>query len=262
MMRSGAVLSALVLLVASACVHTPTDEEVHISNSRRALGVELMTQNRYREALGELLEAEKLNPGDPELQYTLGLVYFNGFQRHDDARQHLSLAMKAKKDYSEAENLYGVTLMEQERCAEAIPYFERAAANLLYATPEFALQNQGWCLYKTGKVEEGLRLLEHAVARAPHLCGAYYWLGQAYAEQGQTDTSIRWFTAFREKCDGTDLSRFIGAERIADVLYRLGMAHQKQGDTASAREALESCCTRFEKTSVAVECRKSLDVLP
>ena len=135
-------------------------------------------------------------------------------------------------------------------------------ANLLYATPEFAAQNLGWCQYRTGQIEQGIQQLEQAVARAPHLCGAYYWLGQAHGEQGATETSLRWFQTFREKCDGTELTRYIGAERIADVLYRQGMGYQKLGDAAKAREVLEDCVARFAKTAAAAECKKSLAVLP
>jgi Tfp pilus assembly protein PilF len=155
-----------------------------------------------------------------------------------------------------------VTFVEEGRFAEAIPYFERAMANLLYTTPQFAEQNLGWSLYKTGKVESGIAHLKNAVTTAPDLCGGYYYLGVAHAEQGVLDEATRWFETYREKCDGTTLTRFVPPTQLAEVQYRLGMAYLKRGDPERARVSWEDCLGRFPKAPAAAECQKSLAVLP
>jgi type IV pilus assembly protein PilF len=245
-----------------ACRTGPTEKELKMADDRKALAVDHMNQGRHRQALRELLRAEKLSPDDPHVQHHLGLVYAFGFERYDDARAHLERAIELREDYSEAQNLYGVTLMREERYAEAVPYFKAAMSNLLYETPQFAQQNLGWSLYKSGAVDEGLEHLEDAVASAPDLCGAYFWLGVGTAEQGRLADAARWWEGYLSRCDSERLKAFVPASQRADVQYRLGMAYLKLGDGVRAREALQSCVERFGRQPVARECQKSLDVIP
>jgi len=263
---TSAILPSLVLLTlgvgGGACRTGPTEKEIKMAADRKALAVDLMNKGRHRQALKELLSAEKLNPDDPDVHHHLGLVYTFGFQRYDDARQHLARAIELRADYSEAHNLYGVTLMREERYAEAVPHFKAAMENLLYETPHFAQQNLGWSLYKSGAVDEGLEQLEDAVSAVPDLCGAYFWLGEGTAEQGRLADAARWWEAYLSRCDSERLKSFVPPSQLADVRYRLGMAYLKLGDSARARAALQVCVERFARQPVAAECQKSLDVIP
>ncbi|MBN2359709.1 MAG: tetratricopeptide repeat protein [Deltaproteobacteria bacterium] len=261
-MKKHTTLLVLVLaFAAGGCKHVSPEDAKRAQDST-AIAVEHMNGGRYREALAELLKAEQLNPEDPEIQYALGLTYLYGFKRYQDSRQHLERALEMRPEFSEAENVYGVTLLEEGRYQEAIPHFERAMSNLLYVTPQYAEQNLGWALHKIGRSEEGFAHLQHAVQEAPELCGAYYQLGFGYGELDRLDQSIKWFEAFRQKCDDTALSRFVPRAQLAEVQYRLGMAYLKVGDSERARGSLQDCVTRFGSLPIAQECQKSLAVVP
>lgn len=257
-----AKMLACVLLLGVGGCKTVTPEDKQKAQDTTAIAVDHMSNGRYREALAELLKAEQINPEDAETQYSLGLTYLYGFKRYQDAREHLDRALVLRKDFSEAENVYGVTLMEEGRYPEAIPHFERAMSNLLYTTPQYAEQNLGWALYKMGRSEEGLAHLQHATEVAPELCGGYYQLGVAYGELAQPEQSIKWYEAFRAKCDGTALSQYVPPAQLAEVVYRLGMAYLKAGNAEQARGTLQDCITRFGKQAIAQECQKSLNVVP
>ena len=253
---------ALTFLSSAACRHVPNKKDRRVADSHLNLGTNHLNKGKYRKALSELLEAEKLDPDNARLQYALGLTYLQGFSRYEQARKHFAHAIKLKDKFSEALNMYGVSLMQESRYAEAIPYFEKALDNLLYGTPEFARQNLGWALYKSGRTDEGLRTLKQAVRNAPTLCGAYDWLAQAYQEQGEAKQAREWYQAFVDKCGSDSLGQFVGAERMAQVLYQLGLSYQKAGDLEHAKQQFATCVEKYAQTRRGPDCQKSLEVMP
>jgi Tfp pilus assembly protein PilF len=69
------------LAIFICCPRGPSPEDMQRSKDRAAIGVDHMNSGRFREALGELMQAQELNPQDPEVQYAMGLVYVYGFKR-------------------------------------------------------------------------------------------------------------------------------------------------------------------------------------
>lgn len=260
--RIWCLTGVLMVGLVGGCVHTPSAREVEIARNRNAVAVDLMNKGQYRAALAELQIALEHNDRDPELHYNLALTYFYGFQRTEDARARLQRALELKPDYSEAENLVGVIAMEEGQFEVAIPHFRKAMDNLLYQTPYFAEQNLGWSLYRSGEVEQGLVHLRSAVAKAPDLCGAYYWLGVASEEQGDTEETVRWLEAYGRRCDLPRRTQFVPREQVAEVRFRLGMAYLKSNELQRARETFMDCLERFGQTASAGDCEKSLAVMP
>jgi Tfp pilus assembly protein PilF len=244
------------------CRHVPTDEEIERSAYARDLGISAMHKQDYRGALEELLRGEKLNPEDAELQYALGLTYFTGFQGHTaEAEAHLRKAMALRENYSDAENALGNVLMSRNECDKAIPYFEKAMANLLWATPYLAEQNLGWCLYKTGKTDQALGHLKNAVNIQPSLCGGYDYLARIYADKQQDADVVLWLTRYVTHCDTEKVRPYLSRGQLSGVFYRLGNAHLRANDKDAARAAFATCTERFPAEDVATECRKNLALL-
>ncbi len=87
---------------------------------------EALRAGRLDEAEPHLLRAEQLAPGHPDVQYVLGVYYF---QRKDTARarEHLEHAARLFPRHNAALLLLGQLLYETKDYAAAVPVLERAA---------------------------------------------------------------------------------------------------------------------------------------
>lgn len=129
----------LLVVLATSCARGPNEKDVAAGRGHYEAAIAILheaqkaeTRNdgpardaKYREALQELINAEKRNPDDAAMQLLLGQVYFLGFRRHDDAGLHLekAIALKeklapedaapAEREYPEAEQMLGVVLVDK-----------------------------------------------------------------------------------------------------------------------------------------------------
>ena len=142
-MKSGKLIIVLVLtffLSLTACTKSPWHRDQADAYLRK--GIALLEAQQYLGALKELLEADKYAPNDAEINYYLGIAYL-GRGLRDMAMQRFQKAISLKSDYSEAYNYIGAIYNEMEQWDKALPYFDKALANHLYANPEHALYNSG-----------------------------------------------------------------------------------------------------------------------
>lgn len=260
--RASMLTGALACALLAGCAHTPSKEDRSKASAMGDGAAALLTEARFREALRDLLEAEKLDPQNAQNHFLLATVYFHGFQKLELAEKHCRLALEhAEEEYSEADNLLGVVLMESGRVKEAIPYFERAMGNMLYATPQFAAQNLGTARHRLGEYDEAVRILERALQASPRLCGAYPQLAASEEARGKQGRAIRAYERFFKTCDVDDMKTFVTPAMLAPAFYRFGMLLVKAERTAEARAAFQTCVTRFGEEPAAAECRSSLSLL-
>ena len=272
-----AAFLCLTTLVSSACEHTPTPEEREAARGRYQIALSLIHDARraalagqstksdgaWRQALGELLAGIELDDENPELHYLLGMTYFLGFKRHDEAEAHLKRALKLKEDdYPEADNLLGTVLVDAGRPADAIVYLDRARQNLLYATPYFAEQELGWAYFKLEEFDKAERHLVNAVVANPDLCGAYVRLADVQDAQQDYPATQKALTQFIQRCDTERLRAQCGPRLLSYAYFRQGMSAIKLKDAAGAAFHLTMCRDRFPDEPVADECARSLVLLP
>jgi tetratricopeptide (TPR) repeat protein len=219
---------------------------------------------KYREALRELLEAEKTNAMNSDARYLLGLVYFVGFRRHAEAEQNLKQAItlrqeERQEEYPDALNLLGNVLVDAGRPNEAIPYFEKARTNLLYSTPFFAEQGMGDAYFKLGRHDEAANHYRRALVAQPDLCTAYTKLAEVEMARGN-DTELQTvLSQFFERCDSERLrmpSRLLGPAYLQRGKSRLRL---KSFDEAAAD--FKTCVERFPTEPAAKECDQQLRAL-
>jgi Tfp pilus assembly protein PilF len=265
----------LALVLVLGCAHTPSPKEKKQADAEYNVGISLVHEAqraaiagdlsqqdlKYRLALESLLKAHKLDAGNSEVNYLLGLVYFSGFKRHVESEQHLRLALEGREEYPEADNLLGTVLVDAGRPAEAIPFFERARSNLLYKTPYYSESELGWAYYKLGDADRGARHLNNALTAQPDLCGAYVKLAEVEESRANTAGVQRVLDRFVERCDSERLRNNCGPDLLAWGYWRLGMSRLKAGDNAGAAEALRVCSARFKSQAVAAECDRSLRLI-
>lgn|GEM_PF-545626 len=273
--------------LAAACAHGPTAEErtkarghydvavalVQEGQKAAAAGDQPTRDDKYREALKELLDGDRLAADDAELQLLLGQIYFLGFRRHDDAVVHLqrAIALKAlaaprdaapaEREYAEAEQTLGVVLVDRGQPEAALPHFDKARTNLLYGTPYFAEQEMGQALFLLGRHDEAVRHLSTAVQQQPDLCGAYAKLAEVNEARGDEVAVQKALVDFVTRCDSDRLRANVGAPMIAPAYFKLGESRLRSGEKDGAVSAFATCATRFPAEPAGVECGRRLELL-
>jgi type IV pilus assembly protein PilF len=161
-------LAIVALGLAQACVSTTssvtpsTPEEAAAANLN--LGVAYLRQGRPDLALDSLERALEYDPRLAAAHGTIAIVY----EQLDDpeaAELHYHRATQLPPDMGVASNSYAVFLCRNGRWAEAEGYFQRAAENARYPTPEVALTNAGVCARGAGDVAAAERYFRAALAR-------------------------------------------------------------------------------------------------
>lgn len=141
---SGFLLACLLAALAPACAASSANRK-NEAQARLHMGITYLDQRNLPMAMRELTRAADLDPGNPEIDMMLGMTYK---ARGDlgKAEEYLRRAVDRKPDYADARNNLGIVLANQKRWDEAVREFEKAAGNVLYTTPE-------WALYNIGEVE-------------------------------------------------------------------------------------------------------------
>jgi len=177
----------ILLLVITGCA-SHEKEQIKIANATRSLGESYMAQGNHIAALRELLNAERIMPHDPFLQYDLGLVYM-AREKYNLAEIHLKKAVALKNNYTAAQNSLGVAFMKQKRWDAAIPLFQKTADNLLYGTPHYPLSNIGWAFLGKGDLKGAEVNFKKALKIKPDFINAIHGLASVYLAKGQTSLS-------------------------------------------------------------------------
>ena len=291
-MKRGIGLVGLCLLstlatLATSCAHTPNEADITAANGHYEAAVAVLHEARaseamgdgpgrdakYREALKELIEAEKKNPDNASAQLLLGQIYFLGFRRHADAQVHLERAIALKdaqapadatppeREYPEAEQTLGVVLVDVGKSEAALPHFEKARTNLLYATPYFAEQEMGTALFKLGRHDQAVLHLQNAIQQQPDLCGAYARLADVEEARGDAVRQQKALNDFLARCDSERLRKGVGDKLLAPAWFKLAESRLKAGEKAAAVDAFRTCATRFPGESAGQECARRLELL-
>lgn len=192
-------IQRFLLVIVSVLVACASDREQQRAEASfyRQLGISNLVTQSCTEALRYLLEAEKRDPDDADLQNALGLAYYckGEFNLAINAYQK---AVRLKPDFSEAYNNLGAAYAKIGQYDNANAAFDHALKNLLYATPERAYLNKGDAFYARLNYDEAARNYQKAIdlsLRKPEardvLCVAYTRLGVTYNKQKRYRDALR-----------------------------------------------------------------------
>lgn len=192
----------------------------------RGLGAALAANGLWAEAATYLAAAAESSPTDADALYNLALV------RRELGQVLLALpqaqaALKLRPDFPEAENLYGVLLMQSNQLAPAQDHLE-AATRL---APDFAeaWNNLGYLQLTRGNLAAARPALEKALSLAPNFPDALDNLGIVLARQGEI---ARAGDLFRRVLELQPENEQAG--------NNLGVLYARQGKTQAAIETLRS----------------------
>lgn len=181
----GPFLPAVCLFAAilAGCAGPSADRKKE-ADARMRMGVTYLDQRNLPMAMQELAKASKLDPGNPEVDMTLGLVY----QARGDlskAEECLRRAIDKKPDYADARNNLGIVLAERKAWDDAIREFEAAAANVMYTTPERAYFNLGEAYRAKGDPANSEGAYRRALRANEQYAPAYIALSAVLGGQGK-----------------------------------------------------------------------------
>ena len=230
------------------------------------MGVALMQQGCYAEALAPMRKAAELSQGDSQSHSNLGYILLK-LGRLSEAEISYRQALKLKPDNAQAHCSLGVALNDQSRFAEAEASYRRA----LELKPDFAdahnnLGNTLRELYRPSEAEASFR---KALELKPDYAKAHGNLGLALNDQGrfaEAEASCRRALALEP-----DYAEAYGC--LGDALRGLG---QLDGAVTSCRRALEikpACAEAHINLGVTLQAlgrlaeaaasfRKALQIMP
>jgi tetratricopeptide (TPR) repeat protein len=208
---------------------SPTEREAVAGRVRTSLaraylnlGILQAQASRFARA-AELFEVGvELDPAFPQLQYSLGVAYFNA-QQYDKAAPVLAQALEQHAS-AEVARMLALASFQIDDYARA--------ASLLSKDPQLpsdpALQYAyGVALVRSGRANEAERIFSRVLTQNPDVPELNVVLGQAHAAQGDYDAAIASFRrALAIKPD------------VADANASLGTIYLRQGNLDAATEAL------------------------
>ena len=226
-----------------------TEEARQKASIHTRLGYQSLQQGDATTALKEFLEAEKLNPKDPSIQFALGTAY-NAKGHFHEGLQHYRKSLELDPKFTEAHNALGATYLELGQYDDAIREFELVLKDYLYLTPFYALNNLGRAYYKKGDWPRAIEYYKKALAMKPDFGLAYYNLGMVYKDNKQTEEAI-----------AAMHSAVTYAPAFLDAHFQLALLYFDAGKRDQAKKAFEEVVRVAPRSESARLAQQYLDLL-
>jgi tetratricopeptide (TPR) repeat protein len=157
------------------------------------LGEAYRKAGRFAEAQTELSRALELNPGFTTAHIALAAVLYRD-GRLEEAESHLKLVLEQHPDLGPALDQLGLVYEKQGKIEDAIAVFERARRAIPYSAALYTV-NLAVLHRMANRSAEARRELESILDRLetttdPSVLRGYWYLGELYREQGQTERAI------------------------------------------------------------------------
>ncbi|VVB86413.1 Photosystem I assembly protein Ycf3 [uncultured archaeon] len=154
------------------------------------LAVTLDKMGKHDEAFGEIQEVLSLNPGYVEAHSNLGNMYA-GSGRYEEAIGELCEALRLNPGYAVAHNNLGYVYAVQKRYPEAIGEFQEALR--LDADYAQARNNLGNTYSDSKRYEDAIKEFQETLRIDPEFPEAYLGIGLAYYNLGSLDRAAQAF---------------------------------------------------------------------
>ncbi len=161
-----------------------SEQDVHY-----ILGVSYLQEGNPSRALQEFHLAHKANAGDVDTLVGLGRAY-QLKAAFAQAEAYYLQALQLRPDDSLIENNLGSLYLDLQRPDEAIRYFGKAAANLMFASSEVSYTGLGYAHFQKREYLEAINAYRKALAQNPRYDEAHLRLGETYYAMGKSDRAL------------------------------------------------------------------------
>lgn len=178
-------------------------------------------------ALKKLLSAVAQDPNNSAIHVALAQAYQQK-RSYPNAERHYLKALELSGNDPKYLNNLASLYLDMEQWDQAIEYFERAAADLLFLSPHVALAGKGFALFHKGDYPAALQQYDEVLAMAPGYASAYYLKSQVYNAMGDIAQ------------ERATLERAVSLyPDYAQANYQLGILLLKQNELKAAVEKLQ-----------------------
>lgn len=245
-MRSHVLVLLLIVLSLSGCAPVEKPERM---DTHYMLGVSYLRAGDPTMALSELLQAEKIDSEDGDLQAALGQVYLIK-KAYPESEQHFKHSLQIDPGNPHYQNNIAALYLEMKRYDEAIEYFRMAASNLLFPRPEVSWTGLGYAEFKKENYPEALQAFEKALAANWRFPAAYVRRGEVFYAMGEIDKAIVEYE-----------QALIHAPSSSLAHYDLAVAYLKQRKTDKAVSHFESVVNLAPDSELGRQAKSFLSVL-
>ena len=238
---SSIVLTVAAVLLATGCASDSnrSKKKNDASNYNMQLGISYLNQGELQLAKEKLDRAKAENPNDPNVHSAMAMLE-DRLGHPDKADAEFKAALSEAHDSPDIQNNYAVYLCRTGRTDEGVKYFEMAAHNALYRTPEVAHTNAGVCLRSAKRNTQAAMSFQRALQIKPNFAEAAYQLADLDFEQGELDEA-------RAEVDG-----YVGSyDATADLLLIRVRIAMKQGDRMAEDKFARKLRLDFPKSEQA-----------
>ncbi|HEY9716564.1 MAG TPA: tetratricopeptide repeat protein [Trichormus sp.] len=151
---------------------------------------ELVAQGKWDEAYAMLAQMAAQSPNDPRIEFELGVLCYN-MGNYEESERHFKTSLSIHYDSPESHYHLGLTLLKQNRAAEAMPEFR----DVCERKPGFAVGHLHWgmALAGMGSLRGALGQFNQALKFNPNFAAAYYQAGLISFELGQYSEALQFF---------------------------------------------------------------------
>jgi len=149
------------------------------ARAKADLGLTYIRNGNLRAGVKELIEAEKIDPENADIQHELAQAYKDlGIYR--EALVHFRKALILRPEFPDAQNNMGTLYLLTGEWDLAIGCFNKAVGNITYSTPHFAYNNLGLAYYNKGDYQNAIGSYQKALKISPSYSICYCNLGLVY----------------------------------------------------------------------------------
>lgn len=181
-------LLALTPVVSAGSATAANSDDTASGRQQRAdahlqLALAYYQQNQWQIALDETATALRIMPREADAMSMRGLIYMASGRQAMAGKEFLD-ALRIAPHQPDYLNNYAWFLCQGEHPQEALEWFERAAGQPGYSTPEKALNNAGACSLKSGDRQAAIGYFRQALALKPADVRGNMALAELYLGQG------------------------------------------------------------------------------
>jgi type IV pilus assembly protein PilF len=211
-------------------------------------GTEMLVRKDYTKALEYLMEAQKLNPNDSEIQNNLGMAYYLK-KRPAKAKLHLSKAIEINPKNSNARNNLASILYREKNYTEAKHQYNKVKEDLIYSHQYRTYYNLALISEAQGDTKNLIALLKESIAEREDYCPAHYKLGEISLERDKLSAAIK---HFKNASKGT-------CYKDPAPLYYQAIIYQRLAAPQKAVGKLSEILDNFDKSVFAPKAKSALD---